>query len=793
MDPCRGLAGHRVPGDSVLLASFALWLLVVLPAVPAKRLAEATFPHVDPLRRLFVGLWLYAFVVHFEVMLLGKAGLLTLPWMLAANAVVAAAALTIPRPAHRIRLRAMVWQAFSAATPHERVAGVLLAVAPIYALGFLMLNGQIFLWDDWAYHGPVVTGMMRSDSLEFFRHNFAMYYPFNPHLLNVYATLPTGDLQWVWLPFIWWMLVAATAWGMLAMAAPRRCREFLMLAGAVCLMAYHTRWFLHTMGSTDLFSAVGLLSAIVLARPRAGAGNREVRLNGLLCGLVVGYTMGVKSFFVLPGGVVALMCLYWSTWGRVNPPVESTRQWWTMAGKMATIGAFGVFLTGSYWYVKNLLMAGNPLFPVDFMSFPGPMTRKAIRKTAMVNFGDDAGWSAAFWKDAWTQYIAWPEPWGWVFTLGLLVGLGVLAAGLVAAVRRREAPVPVGLLPELMAASVILIAAYPFLPFSGTWVGHEHLVISRRYLVFCFFAGFAAWAYLAGVLVGGRAVLAGPVRLMLYLALALQWPLVYFWGNYPEPSWNWYKWVIEMADRLGRQTRYGIPWDPAGWAVAVLAIGALLAVRLAPGQVMRLRALGRVRMPIAGTMMAALMVLAVVRPMLVEQPVITKYSRWDSMVMVAGVKAMDSLPVDSRVASYSSNMWETWQNCGARGQFEPVYLHTSGEAMPQLHEAFAAGQIDPDDQDTFHRLGVPWQPNLSRPDLFADRLRASRVDYLHFAPYFGWHVPPQLDQVRAMADFALIYDDGYNLVFQHLDEPNEALTPMPSPPTLPSLAEWRAY
>lgn len=777
-----------------MVSSLLLWALLLLPIVPAKRFAEWLFPRAEMIRLFFVALWFYIIIIQIQMQVLGVLGLMALPGALALGGATALGALWLPRPGQRLDVGALIKERFAAATPPERVAAVLLMLPTLYALMRLAGDGPYFMWDDWAYHGPVVTGMMRSDSVHFFRNNFAMYYPFNPHLLVFYTTLATGDLQWVWLPTVYWIFVGSVAWMVLALAAPARCLEFFLLGGAIFGMSQEVRWFQNAFCSTDVFGAIGLFSAFAVARPREGADDDEVRANALFCGMLIGYTIGTKNFFVVPGVGAAATCLYWSTWGR-RLAERGTTAHLTMGGWVFGLGLLGTFITGSFWYFYNLLIAGNPVFPVKMLGFDGVVKARYFRKTTMYYFGERAQWSWDFWRDALSQWLLWPEPHGVMLNLGL-VG-GVVICGVAAWRvwwRKKASPVPLGMMPGMILGAAILLGAYPFLPYSGTFIGTDYLVISRRYLLFCFMVALAFWAYLAGTTLRGRKPMARVIRILFYLMLALEWPLLVWYKDYlylkmfkflkeaPYVTFSWLETESGIAWQLGNNYR-NIGWDVYGWSLAVVGIIALLAVRLAPGTVQRLEVMGRLKMPILGGVAVGLLALAIVRPMVHPGPYRTFYPRWDTVQLARGANAVDQLPPDSRVGGLGGSMWEQWYLHGSRGQLEPVYLQNNGKVLEELHTAYRRGLIDPDDDDTQPRIGVPPQGVLLKPELFPERLRASTLDYLFVTQYAGgW--PPQREIVRTMEDFKLIYEDGYCEIYQHLESPDEPLTKLPPAETL---------
>lgn len=767
----------------MVLDALLLCVLLMLPVWPARRFAETLFPEAEPLRVFFVAVWCYILTIHGEMMLLGLMGLIRLPWALAFGALMVGVAWWLPAAARPLSPGAALRDWFAGATPHLRVGAVVLAIPTLYCFGRLAYLGPFFMWDDWAYHGPAVSGMMHSHSTRFFRHNMAMYYPFNPHLLNLYTTLATGTIAWTWMATTLWIFVASMAWATLSLHVPQRGRDLFLLAGGVFGMSFEPRWFENAFCSADLVVAIALLSAFALARPRAGAGDREIRWNALFCGLVVGYAVGTKHFYMVPSVCAALTCLYWSTWGRV-PGFATKRAAWSMAGQVFGLGFLGVFLSGSYWYLYNIALTGNPLYPLKFAGLPGTLKSSNFRTTKLIHFGQEAHWSADFWRNVWSQWVNWPFYMGVMMTVGLVAGVVVCAVLAWGWWRRRPATAawPAGVMPGMLAAAFLLIAAYPFLPYSGTYNVTEHLIISRRFMLFCLLAALAFWAHAGGWVVRGRTPLATAVRVMFVFLLINSWPFIRLDTMIlPDATWNLRNWFYYVWDRMATDTP-PFPWDYAGCASAVVLVLGAVVARWAPGAMLRLSALGRLKMPMFGGLALLIVAVGAIRPIYHPGPYNTRVQSWDGGMM-PGVWALEYLPDGARVGSLSQTAWEVWWIFGSRGQFEPVFLHDNGMAIDELHTMQTKGLVDHNDPDKLPRLGLPWTlEKFPKPELFAERLRAARLDYVFCTKYLpGYPHTQQRDAMRQLPDFVMIYDDGFNEIYQHVESPDEPLTKIPAP------------
>ena len=111
----------------------------------------------------------------------------------------------------------------------------------------------------------------------------------------------------------------------------------------------------------DLVMAGCLLAALALAMVYRRDGRRAIAAS---CGLALGLAVGAKavvlaySIVVVPAVLICLLS---------RRDAKAVGAW---------LGAVVVF--GSPWYLRNLIVAGNPLFPIQFLFFRGAFVRRAL-------------------------------------------------------------------------------------------------------------------------------------------------------------------------------------------------------------------------------------------------------------------------------------------------------------------------------------------------------------------------------------------------------------------------------
>jgi hypothetical protein len=130
-------------------------------------------------------------------------------------------------------------------------------------------------------------------------------------------------------------------------------------------------------------------------------------------------------------------------------------------------------LAGGFWYLRNLLTAGNPLFPADLGPLSGPFDGAAQAETKLITGLLGGELTPAHLAQA----VDWPWPLAILSALGYVRSLADRRPG-------------VGFARFLAATGILALVAVPFLPFSGTDNSpHASLRIEPRFLIPTFALG----------------------------------------------------------------------------------------------------------------------------------------------------------------------------------------------------------------------------------------------------------------------------------------------------------------
>jgi hypothetical protein len=305
---------------------------------------------------------------------------------------------------------------------------IALAIAALAVFNFaadvrLKLNTGMTGFDSTWYHGPFAAGFHQTGNTWELHHIapqfMAWFYPASAEVFHAIGMNAFDrDLLSPLLNLGWFLGCLLACW---AIGRPYRLAPASLALGAVALsvpalsdQAGEAR--------NDIVGIFFLLAAvaIVLASRASGSERRIATGNLLLAGLAAGLAAGTKLNFLLPAAVLVIGLV-------VFAPTASRVRTALLAGLAALAG-------GGYWYLRNLVHAGNPLPWFDHLGpigLPGPSQDLGGREqhSVLSYLGDGGVWS------------------DW-FLPGLHQGLGLLwpllgalaLAGLVLCLPRRAGP-----------------------------------------------------------------------------------------------------------------------------------------------------------------------------------------------------------------------------------------------------------------------------------------------------------------------------------------------------------------
>jgi hypothetical protein len=279
---------------------------------------------------------------------------------------------------------------------------------------------RLWIWDDYTYHLVYPTLWLRDHAVTARppAETFTMqaWYPLSASLVAAWFMVPfprvRGDaLAWASLTGALYGGIVVTGLVELFDRLGRR-RGAWALPVVLFATSHRTAVMAASFSDADLAVAALLLAALVFATPRAeGEGGGAVGVDGGYAGLLGGIALGVKAS-AAPVALVVLAAV------AARAAAIPDRRRWRWIAATGLVFAIAWSATAGYWYVRNIVHTGNPVYPAAFAGQPGT----TFPETTLREYAARYGLRRAL-SDAVVVYAEWPVPHALAAAAGL-AGLG---------------------------------------------------------------------------------------------------------------------------------------------------------------------------------------------------------------------------------------------------------------------------------------------------------------------------------------------------------------------------------
>ncbi|MCF7957816.1 MAG: hypothetical protein K9M57_05135 [Phycisphaerae bacterium] len=333
-------------------------------------------------------------------------------------------------------------------------AASLVAIASFgFALffGLYLIKGTTYGPDGLSYHSTIAAQWLKGGSLTLTSLTPWAYYPCNTEILSLWHMLPfhsdamVGLLGYFWLFFGLFLFIF--------LASVQRVSTFgILLWASVYLLTPTIQKYFKAFSPTDMVGALSLLAAFIFAWSPYKWNDRSLAFKcSCLAGLMAGLAVGCR---ITNASACVVLCVY------IIYLARKYSQSWI---KNVALFSASAFLLGGFWYVRNLLITGNPFYPAALGPFDGPLDAEYFERTKLITWIIQHPTDMQQWK-----YIIW-EHINWPVSLFLVCAYGYLCGGYHLLTYKKTKDCHWCCLSRaLFICGVLLLLLYPLTPFSGT-------------------------------------------------------------------------------------------------------------------------------------------------------------------------------------------------------------------------------------------------------------------------------------------------------------------------------------
>jgi len=345
-----------------------------------------------------------------------------------------------------------------------RVSFSLLALLAVIFFYRNCLQGIAFDRDALKYHATAPAQWLIDKRFSLAPVNFHAYYPYNSEIFSLWFMLPFHSDALVNLCGFYWGLLGVAASAGIGLAEELStsilCASITLAAPVLIISAMR-------FSATDLAAPASMLAAVALGTASLRNSTQKSTVVDIsYSALLAGFSVGCKVSFAPMAAILFLYIL-----------LKRREKWLQYA--ILFIICFSI--TGIYWYARNFLLTGNPLYPAQIACFKGPFGFEQQYRTSLASWIMANPTNSKLWKYIAMVVLNWP------FSLGILAAAGYCFS-IYLEFFKKSNTYSVRFLLLLMA--FVFIILYPITPFSGTANGYNaRFRIPLRFFIFPFYIG----------------------------------------------------------------------------------------------------------------------------------------------------------------------------------------------------------------------------------------------------------------------------------------------------------------
>ena len=572
--------------------------------------------------------------------------------------------------------------------------------------GRFIITGTEFCSDDFGYHAFYPAKWLIEQCLSAPSGQLSSYYPYNAELFSLWFMLPFHNDALVSLAGFYWLGLLVLS-GILILWEYTNAKSAVILGVVLITASPVLRASTRTFSAVDLVLPSMLLSIIALYILLKKKPNSSAPMVGAVyAGLLAGFALGSKISFA-PVCVIFFIWLLFSGKTHTSPLKRCNS---------AAIFIGGVFISGSFWYLRNYIITGNPVFPAEVGPFDGPFLAEQIHRTKLISWIANGFSNIPQWKLILQKYIQWPPAMFMLSFAGYIIYIiNRLRIG------KPDNPFRLNPIFLLWGTGIIMIVLYPLMPFSGATNSPEApLELQLRYLITPFIIGLILF------LLSFKKGSAGHVPLILtaIVAMILPWKLQHFHlmatlAILGVALLAWYLWV--KTERLLRRISFHTLFFPFIYSSLLMGVVIFL-----PHQI---RLTNRNIFQRSGAL----------------------------KLMGAAWEAVGELPAPARITAVDPWVFGRYSLYGRNYQLTPCIVNPNGTLRETLHIRW---KEDPHNTKLWQKRRQP------DPDKYLDNLIMARIDYVLVVKSRNLEWPKQYQILEASEQSQCVYNNGFATIWR---------------------------